>query len=784
MLPEDIGEGTVDQKVDGIVALYTEEISIYEREAMGWETRARKVIQRYKSEQGTKNPKKRLNLLWANIKTMLPALYMRAPKADISKRFNNSGATGRIAALVLEKVTNYYIAECGLHRSMRKAVRGFLLPGRGTLWVRYVPHMQPVEPAKKDDDDTKDQGPEATRSGVEVTDQQPINEEVVAEEVCVDFVHYEDFGHNVARVWEEVYLVWRRVYMDREELKARFPKKYNDIPLDYQPKTSKGGNIAQAAGKAIIYEGWDKKRRKAFWLHKSVSQLLDERDNPLKLQGFFPTPEPLLANLADDSLIPTPDFAQWQDQANQIDELTARINSIARSLKVAGVYDSSAEGVDRLLSEGIENKLIAVDQWALFAEKGGLQGVINFMPMEEIMKVLTELFEARDKCKEEAYEITGMSDILRGATDPEETYGAQKIKSQYANLRLEDGQHTVHTYARDIVNLMAEVIATHFSVATLKEISDMKLFDSQEQKQQVQQQIAMQAQQMQQQATQGPVDQRGASPTPQLSQSPVLQALFPGSDEEELTEIMASPTWEEVEALLRSTPARSFKLDIETKSTVKLDEQEDKDDRVELISAVGGFLGQIDSVAEKQPLLVPLLCRLLMFGVRAFPVGKDLEEAFQITIAKLEKQAANPQPKPDPAQIKAEAQKQIEQAKMEAAAQSEQLRVQADQQIEQNRLQHEKQLEAMRLQNEQRSEETKQRWQQWQVEQQQKVEMAAREQEARMEMLADRVKQEVEGQTKIIVAHISAAAVIESARIKAAASDGADAENREASGEQ
>jgi hypothetical protein len=48
----------------------------------------------------------------------------------------------------------------------------------------------------------------------------------------------------------------------------------------------------------------------------------------------------------------------------------------------------------------------------------------------------------------------------------------------------------------------------------------------------------------------------------------------------------------------------------------------------------------------------------------------------------------------------------------------------------------------------------------------------------------ERVKQEMDQQTKVIVAHIAAAASIEVARIGAAASDGGEAENREAAGEQ
>jgi hypothetical protein len=173
-----------------------------------------------------------------------------------------------------------------------------------------------------------------------------------------------------------------------------------------------------------------------------------------------------------------------------------------------------------------------------------------------------------------------------------------------------------------------------------------------------------------------------------------------------------------------------------------------------------------------------------MFGVRAFPIGKELEETFKLTIAKLEKAAENPQQKPDPAMAKVEAQKAIEAAKLQANQQQEQARVQADAQIEQLRLQHEQKLEAMRLEYQRQSGEAQQRWQQWQVEQQNKVELAAKMQEAHQQATLDRMKTEMQVQTQIILAHIKAASAIEVARIGAAASDGAEAENREASGEE
>jgi hypothetical protein len=49
------------------------------------------------------------------------------------------------------------------------------------------------------------------------------------------------------------------------------------------------------------------------------------RDDPLKLEGFFPCPPPLNATIAQGSTIPVPDYVLYQDQAEELDDLTGRI---------------------------------------------------------------------------------------------------------------------------------------------------------------------------------------------------------------------------------------------------------------------------------------------------------------------------------------------------------------------------------------------------------------------------------------------------------------------------
>lgn len=640
---------------------YKMEIQLYDKDYKTWETRSTKIVKRYKDERTSMqtNPT-RFNILYSNVQTLFPAAYGNDPKPDIQRRFKDDDVLGRVTSDVLERCTSFFVNP-KFSDTVKHCLQDRLLPGRGVSWVRYEPHFRDVELSKQDTDG-------------QITDTIYTDEEVYYEEVCHDYVHWKDFGHNVARIWDEVYCGWRKAYLTKQELIKRFGKKKAAlIPLDYSPRGLSDEKKSEVMKKATIYELWDKNKKKVYWLHLSIDEFLDVKDDPLKLPEFFPFPKPLIGIVTNDSLIPVPDYIEYQDQAMELDELTTRINQITKSIKVVGVYDASAAGVERMLNEGVENRLIAVDSWAVFGEKGGLKGAMQLMPIEELSKVLMTLYEARDKVKADLYEITGIADIIRGASKASETATAQNIKSRFATLRLDTIQHSVARFARDMVVNTALIIANHFSLDTIKQISGVQLLTKQEKQ--------------------------------TLLQQPPPPQGFP----EKMQEMLENPTWEEVYGLLQDQPHLTFKIDIETDSTIKQDEEEDKKARMEFLTAAGTFIQQATQI--QNPELMPLLVQMLLFGVRGFKVGKGLEATFRTVLQKVEKSAGNPQPpKPDPAmeKIKSEqAQAQMEQqgdmarlqadqqadvAKIQAAKESDSAKIQADIAMEQMRIQADKEI--------------------------------------------------------------------------------------------
>jgi hypothetical protein len=73
------------------------------------------------------------------------------------------------------------------------------------------------------------------------------------------------------------------------------------------------------------------------------------------------------------------------------------------------------------LTEGENNALIPVDKWMAFSEKGGLKGSIDLLPLDTLSNALLQCYRAREEIKAQIYEITGISDIIRGASRASET---------------------------------------------------------------------------------------------------------------------------------------------------------------------------------------------------------------------------------------------------------------------------------------------------------------------------------------------------------------------------
>jgi hypothetical protein len=610
-------------EVTSEVQTYLDMFSQYEKEFAKWEGRVEKILKRYRDDRTTTTAQSHYNILWANVSTLKAATFSRMPKPDVSRRHKDNDPVARVASMLLERALDFEITNTeDFHHALSSCVSDRFLGGRGTTWIRYEPVIETEQFQVSEEDEQSES----------------IGEYLDIEQAPVDYVHWRDFGHGYGRTWPEVNCVWRRVYLNRSALKERFPEEQFDmlwkqIPLDASPDEPRQKMTEGTTKQALIYEVWDRETKSVYWISKSMGKILDKRDDPLGLEEFFPCPEPIYSTLTNESLVPVPDFTLYQDQANELDVLTDRIKGLIDALKVRGFYDAANPDLNRLFTEGDNNTLIPVKNYAAFAEKGGLQGAVTFVDLNPIASALNVAYQAMGQVKQQIYDITGISDIIRGASVASETATAQQIKGQYATLRLKTYQDEVARFASQILRIKAQIICQQFQPETIIKIGGAELLS-------------------------------------QTDQQLVPQAI----------------------ELLKNNPMRTFRVEIATDSMLYADEAQEKQDRVEFMQATGAFIEKAIQGAQQVPELTPLLMDLLKFGVQGFRVGRTLEGEFD-TFAdeakeKQAQRAAQPpaQPQPTPEMIKAQA----EQQKMQMEAQMKQAEMQAEAEREAQRLEFDK----------------------------------------------------------------------------------------------
>jgi len=288
----------------------------------------------------------------------------------------------------------------------------------------------------------------------------------------------------------------------------------------------------------------------------------------------------------------------------------------------------------------------------------------------------------RKQVIEDIYQIMGISDIMRGATDPNETLGAQQLKTQNGSTRIRDKQQELVRLARDLVEITLEIITEQFDPVTMIEMSQTQL-PTQAMQQQAAQQVIGQLQQLQQQAMQMQQQPQQQLPPPgggsgDTSSDPsATPPPAPGQDAQgqqqaqmqaqaqdlmrQLQKLREQPTIEQVLKFLKSNRAKSFVLDIETDSTILADEQAEKQAVTEFMGVLGGLLPQLSQMIAAEPQTADFCGQLLKFATKPFRAGRQLDGAIDELVEQMKAKGAQPQGNPSAPLI------QIEQMKQQTA---------------------------------------------------------------------------------------------------------------------
>lgn len=573
-----------------------------------WHKQSDKVVMRFIDDREKDNVddlSTKLNIFNSNITTLQSMLYGRMPKVEVDRRFaDQDDDVARVAGQILQRILNTDIESAGEDYShvLRTALGDRLIPGLGTARVKYdFEEKQTEVPAQLD-----------PITGEELA---PAYTDTVIEDEWVDtvYVHWKDVLWSPCRTYAE--MRWRayRSYLTRDELIARFGEELGKlVPLDSKgPTYDKNRDSAREKDvwdQAEVWEIWDKINRKVFWYVEGFDRILDMKDDPLQLDGFYPEPPPMMANLTSSKYLPKSDYVIAQDLYQQIDILETRISLLTAACKAVGVYDKQNDGIQRVFMEGVENQLIPVDNWAAFSEKGGLKGVVDWIPIEQVANVIQILTQKQNDMINQLYQVTGMADILRGAAaEAGVSATEQKIKAKFASIRVQALQDEFARFASDLQRLKAEIIAKHYQEYCILQQSNIM-----------------------------------STPDAALAQQAV--------------------------ALIKQPNVSRWKIQVKPETLAMVDYAQLKQDRVEYINALATFLQSAAPLLEMSPAAGPFLMQLMKWGLAGFKGSNEIEGVVDQAIGQLEtmmKQGGGE--KPDPEQIKAQAEIQKAQIGMQKA---------------------------------------------------------------------------------------------------------------------
>ena len=579
-----VSESDFDNSPAGLAQRWGTEIEASRQELLKFHQDANRITQRYLDKRDAYgHDESKVNLFWSTMKVLLSMLYARPPKADVSRTFQDfDDDVARVAGTMLQRILNRGFDDdvSTWDAAVRQGIEDWLIVGMGQIWLRYEVETEPYTIEAVLDPITGDELVPAQEA-----------ERITDEDACCDYVYWEDFYWSPARIWPEVRWVARRVFMTKDQLEARFGEEIARIVPLGNRKQSDSVNDQTVKhdpwSKAEVFEIWCKDHRKVYWYARGADVILDVVDDPLGLDNFFPCPKPVAANVTSSNFMPRADYIFAQDQFNELDEINTRITWLTRAAKVVGVYDKSADGIQRMFSQGAENQLIPVDNWALFAERGGIKGQVDWAPIEQVVNAINQLRQYRQDKVMQIYEVLGISDVMRGSSKASETATAQQIKAQFGSTRVQLMQFYIADWISQALRIKAEIICKHWQPETIIRRSNIERTPDAP--------LAMQAIQM-----------------------------------------------------LKQEEMREYRVTIEADSMAAMDWAAERDAAVQFMQGLGAFISQTAPMAQQVPGAGPVLLNLMQWAVSKFRVSTQIETVIDQAVAGLKQSLGQPKPPPQP----------------------------------------------------------------------------------------------------------------------------------------
>lgn len=671
-----------------------------------WRVAARLAVAVFEAKQQVEGStiaysKPMFNIYHSNIQTLVPAVYNSTPVPDVRRRYGDRDPIARLASVIAERSLTSSLDGYDFDHVMKRTVRSACIAGRGVPRLRYVPMVgmaqddpesDPYERVLHEDakweivpwerfghgdgeswehvpfiwfehDLTKDQvremilPPEPQLPEMPPEPQRPtdpmLTGDPMADEdaMAMHSQALDQFGDAV--------IMYGQAKAMRERMQAEYEKAVTEAlqrleRLPFGKKTIEASEVIKAKPtKGIVqtckcYEIWDKASRTVIWIvEKDTTAPLKVIPDPLGLTQFFCVPRPIMQTEGESSLTPVCPHNVYADLVKEIDDTTKRIKSIIEDMRIRAISDPKLQKVLEQLAEAQDGEVVSADVTENFTTAGGvpLEKLVLFWPVEKDALLLKELMAHREAIKQIIYEVTGLSDILRGSTNASETATAQQIKATWGSQRVQDLQQEVARLAREMFRMTAELIFGKFQDDTIR---NMTLLPEPVDQQAIAASVPP-PQPPQQPQPQQPMQVDPMSAQPPQMDPQQLEAIHQQQIEEAVAQAQqqAEQQFQQALAMLRDK-LMFFRVDIETDSTIKADMTRDQEQMNQFVQTTGTFVQAVAGLVQIMPETRVPMFKLYCAFVRKQKLGKQAEDILD----ELEKAAAAPpvqeQQGPDP----------------------------------------------------------------------------------------------------------------------------------------
>lgn len=536
------------------------------------------------------NKEMNYNIFYSNVEILTSNLCIANPKPDIQRRFLKRLEKDKLrsntyaeVAKVLNGAVEYVSDTASLDEIFNKAVKNSVIYGRGIVWLDYEPEIAVDENGQ---------------------------EYVAERNIRIESLNPQEFLYSSAEKEEDIWWVARRHLLSRQDITRRFGYRVTEQELQFKQEDE------TQLKRGEVWEIWDKNdKKRAFMLLSSQREkFLEVVDDPYGLEGFFPCDT---LDFIDDGTIPVPEYMIYRKQADLLEVVCKKAAQIEDEVKYVTLIGSQDKGIAQRITSAQNGDVLSIPTDNMV---GAAEGLIATTPVDKAILLLEHLQVEKEKLKQNIYDITGISDIMRGVTAADETATAQKIKGLFGSLRFQARQKKVQNFRKNIFKIIAEIIAEHYDEDTLSEMTCTYLPKA-ETKQAIE--IAQ---------------RQGIQLTP-----------------DELN-ILNEPTWGDLMYILRNDKLRNYTVDVETVATA-FDDMEQQNAAIKDLTNL--YLSMVQYADSLSPStlkgFIPLI-KLNLSSVKiSSAVGNQLEEAIESAYKEAEEEAMQPEaPNPEIMKIQAD----------------------------------------------------------------------------------------------------------------------------------